>query len=157
MALDNRQDGTSVFQNDDSQNLRLQHALEAEGFSVTVFQLPAGFEGMMTPVREMTERYDLILYAASLATRSNQTVVRITWQNPMGVNVPVYTHTIPTVFISLDNPYHLIDVPLVRTYINCYAGNEAVIRALMDKLTGRAPFVGVSPVDPFCGRWEAKL
>ena len=157
VPLDNRQDGTSVFQNDDSQNLRLQHALEAEGFSVTVFQAPAGFEGMMTPVREMTERYDLILYAASLATRSNQTVVRITWQNPMGVNVPVYTHTIPTVFISLDNPYHLIDVPLVRTYINCYAGNETVIRALMDKLTGRAPFVGVSPVDPFCGRWEAKL
>ena len=67
---------------------------------MTVFQPPAGFEGMMTPVREMTERYDLILYAASLATRSNQTVVRITRQNPMGVNVPVYTHTIPTVFIS---------------------------------------------------------
>lgn len=157
VPLDNPTEGASIMQNDDSQNQRLLHALKAEGFSVTEFQSPAGFEGMMTPVHDMTERYDLILYAASLATRSNQTVVRISWKNPMGINVPVLTHTIPTVFISLDNPYHLIDVPLVRTYINCYNGNDAVIRALMDKLTGRAPFVGISPIDPFCGRWEAKL
>ncbi len=50
-----------------------------------------------------------------------------------------------------------MNVPLVRTYINCYAGTDAVIRAPVNRLTGRAPFVGVSPVDPFCGRWEAKL
>ncbi len=103
VPLGNAQEGASVFRHDDAQNLHLQHALEAEGFAVTVFRAPAGFEGMMTPVRDMTEHYDLILYAASLTTRSNQTVVRITWQNPMGVNVPVYAHTIPTVFVSPDN------------------------------------------------------
>lgn len=157
VPLEDAPQGVSVFQNDDSQNQRLRRALEREGFSVTVFTPPAGFEGMMTPVRDMEERYDLILYAASLATRSNQTVVRITWQNPMGVNVPVWTHSIPTVFVSLDNPYHLIDVPLVRTYINCYAGSQPVVNALVDKLVGRSPFVGVSPVDPFCGRWETRL
>lgn len=157
VPLEDAPQGTSIFMGDESQNNRLCRALETEGFSVTVFTPPEGFEGMMTPVREMEESYDLILYAASLATRSNQTVVRITWKNPMGVNVPIYTHSIPTVFVSLDNPYHLIDVPLVRTYINCYAGDEAVIRALVDKLMGRAPFVGVSPIDPFCGRWETRL
>lgn len=157
VPLEDAPQGASIFMGDESQNRRLCRALEAEGFSVTVFTPPEGFEGMMTPVREMEESYDLILYAASLATRSNQTVVRITWKNPMGVNVPIYTHSIPTVFVSLDNPYHLIDVPLVRTYINCYAGDETVIRALMDKLMGRAPFVGVSPTDPFCGRWETRL
>lgn len=150
-------DTVSIFHRDDTQNQRLRRALELEGFSVTPFTPPAGFEGMMAPVRDMEEQYDLIIYAASLATRSNQTVVRITWQPPMGADLPVYAHSIPTIFISLDDPYHLIDVPLVRTYINCYAGDGSVIRALMDKLMGRAPFIGVSPIDPFCGRWEARL
>ena len=46
--------------------------------------------------------YDLIIYSASIQTKSNQTVVRIEWDNPMGANVPTFTHTIPTIFISFE-------------------------------------------------------
>jgi beta-N-acetylhexosaminidase len=56
----------------------------------------------------------------------------------------------PTVFVSLANPYHLVDVPMIRTYINCYSNNDSVLEMLVEKLMGRSAFKGVSPVDPFC-------
>lgn len=156
-SLENKTDGTTIFNVDESENKRFCNRLREAGFAVTEFVPTPGFEGMMKPVREFSDQYDLILYSASLQTKSNQTVVRIEWANPMGANVPVYTHTIPTVFVSLENPYHLVDVPHIRTMINCYAGSDAVIDALMDKLMGKSPFCGKSPVDPFCGKWETHL
>ena len=29
--------------------------------------------------------------------------------------------------------------------------------ALIEKLTGRSKFKGKSPIDPYCGKWDAKL
>ena len=154
--LENKSSGATVFNVDASENGRFLAALRREGFDVTVFAPSPGFEGMMTPVREFTERYDLIIYSAAIQTRSNQTTVRIEWAPPMGADVPVFTHTIPTVFISLENPYHMIDVPHVRTFINCYSGSEEVIGALIEKLAGRDGFFGVSPSYVFVGRWSGK-
>lgn len=156
-SLENKTDGATVFNVDESENKRFCKRLREAGFCVTEFVPSPGFEGMMKPVREFTDQYDLIVYAAALQTRSNQTVVRIEWANPMGANVPVYTHTIPTVFVSFENPYHLVDVPHMRTLINCYAGSDTVIEVLMEKLMGKSAFLGRSPVDPFCGKWETHL
>lgn len=99
----------------------------------------------------MVSQYDLMLYVANLATKSNQTVVRIEWKQPMGADCGLYINDVPTVFVSLENPYHLLDFPRVRTYINCYSGNAQTVDALMEKLLGRSEFKGKSPVDPFCG------
>jgi len=63
----------------------------------------------------------------------------------------------PSAFISVDNPYHLQDVPRVKTFVNAYTPNEYVVEALVDKLLGKSPFKGMNPVDPFCGYWDAKL
>ena len=153
VPLDDREEGASIMPGGEGQNDRLRRALEAEGFEVTSFTPPPGYEGMMQPTSAVTDRYDAIIYAASLSTRSNRTTVRISWKNPMGADVPVFVHTLPTIFISLENPYHLIDVPQVRTYINCYAGTEAVVTALMERLTGRARFTGRSPVDADREAW----
>jgi beta-N-acetylhexosaminidase len=131
--------------------------LEEEGFSVDRFDPNRGMEGMMVPYSAVTKKYDLILYLAKYATRSNQTVVRIEWAMPMGANVPIYMNSVPTVFISVDNPYHLLDVPRVRTFINTYNSTEITLKALVDKLLGRSPFQGQSPVDPFCGMWDTRL
>lgn len=130
--------------------------LEKEGFTVTEFEPAKGQEGAMLPVGEYESKYDLIIYLADLATKSNQTVVRIEWALPFGANVPMFQHTIPTIFISVQNPYHLLDVPRVRTFINTYHGSPIVLETLMEKLRGREPFEGKSPVDPFCGRWDTK-
>jgi beta-N-acetylhexosaminidase len=70
---------------------------------------------------------------------------------------PNFIHSVPTIFISIENPYHLIDVPRVKTYINTYNPNDLTIEMLNEKLMGRSAFQGISPVDPFCGLWDARL
>lgn len=131
--------------------------LKAEGFEVDRFEAKPGTEGMMTSQSEVIDNYDLIIYLANMVTKSNQTVVRIEWKQPMGANVPVFMHSVPTIFISVENPYHLLDAPKVHTFINAYNSNDNVLDALMDKLMGRSEFKGISPVDPFCGMWDTKL
>lgn len=131
--------------------------LTDEGFEVDLFKPSPGYEGMMKPQWDFLGRYDAILYLANMATKSNQTVVRIEWAQPMGANVPVYMSSIPTVFVSVENPYHLLDVPRVRTFINAYNSNDKVLHAIIDKLLGRSAFKGKSPVDPFCGMWDTRL
>ena len=101
----------------------------------------------------ISEKYDYILYVANLKTRSNQTVVRIEW----GAKCPHYIEEIPTIFVSVENPYHLLDIPRVKTYINCYNSNENLVEVLVDKLLGKSEFQGKSPVDPFCGKWDTHL
>ncbi|MCE3199748.1 glycoside hydrolase family 3 protein [Paenibacillus sonchi] len=131
--------------------------LENEGFKVTRFE-PAGvYEGLQSSFTEMKGSYDLILYLCNLATKSNQTTVRIEWLNPMGLNVPNYINSIPTLFISTENPYHLLDVPRVKTYINTYGVNDYTLPQLLAKLMGRSQFTGKSPIDPFCGKWDTRL
>ncbi len=135
----------------------MKDALEKEGFDVTVFEAPKGLEGMQTRYDDMVNNYDLCLYAANMITKSNQTVVRIEWAQPMGANCPNFQADIPTIFISFANPYHLIDAPRVRTYINAYKFKQTNVDAVMDKLMGRSEFKGTDPVDSFCGMWDTKL
>jgi beta-N-acetylhexosaminidase len=132
--------------------------LEKEGFEVEQYEEgKKGFEGLLTSYGNIVGSYDLIIYLANMATKSNQTVVRIEWEQPMGANAPIYLSSVPTIFISVENPYHLLDVPRVRTFINAYSSSDIVLEALMDKLAGRSEFKGRSPVDAFCGKWDARL
>ncbi|MBN2627098.1 MAG: glycosyl hydrolase [Spirochaetales bacterium] len=131
--------------------------MEAEGFDITLFVPKEGMEGLMSPYKEVVNSYDLILYFSALATKSNQTTVRIEWSFPMGANCPLYIASIPTIFISMENPYHLLDVPRIKTFINCYTNSREVVDSLIEKLMGRDDFRGKSPVDPFCGRWDTRL
>ena len=136
---------------------KVKQALIAEGFEVDEFVASPYGEGSTPRYNEVPENYDLILYAANLSTKSNQTVVRIEWKQPMGADCGHYLNDVPTVFVSLENPYHLLDFPRVKTYINCYSGNDHCVHALIEKLMGRSTFKGQSPVDPFCGKWDARL
>lgn len=131
--------------------------LEKEGFEVTTYVPPQGLEGASAKFKDIEEQYDAIVYLINLATKSNQTTVRIEWQQPMGANCPHYVSLLPTVAISVENPYHLLDMPRVRTFVNTYASNDESLDALVDKLMGRSEFKGTNPVDPFCGKWDTKL
>lgn len=137
---------------------KFKELLEKEGFEVTVFKAKEGsYEGLQQAYLDVKSRYDYIIYVANLETKSNQTTVRIEWTNPMGVNVPIYVNSIPTVFISVANPYHLLDVPRVKTYINTYGMNDFTLQKIVDKLVGRSSFTGKDPVDSFCGKWDTHL
>lgn len=133
-------------------------ALTEAGFRVTCFDTAhPERQRANPPVSELKEKYDLILYVANLITGANNTVNRIRWV-PLGCGEsPQYVRDIPTLFVSLGDPYHFVDVPMIRTIVNCYNHSPAVIQSLMEKLTGKSKFQGKSPVDPFCGMWGADL
>lgn len=135
----------------------IEPLLKAEGFNVTRFVPAQGKEGKTARYFDTAGKYDLILYVCNLATKSNQTTVRIEWLNPMGVNVPRFVKSVPTVFVSTENPYHLLDVPMVKTYINTYGMNAYTLPRLIDKLMGRSAFTAKQPVDAFCGKWDTRL
>jgi len=135
----------------------IREKLVAEGFDVEDFRPRNFVEGEVDRTSDFIGVYDAILYVANLSTKSNQTTVRIEWAQPMGANCPHYLASIPTVFVSLENPYHLIDIPRVKTFINTYNSNDHVLDAIVEKLVGRSEFKGTSPVDAFCGRWDTRL
>ncbi|MCD8334873.1 MAG: glycosyl hydrolase family 3 [Clostridiales bacterium] len=102
-----------------------------------------------------SDRLTLIL--CNLPAASNQTTVRIKWCDKHALEIPRFLHEEPYAFISFANPYHLQDIPRVPTFINAYTATEATVIAALDKLLGKSPFKGVSPVDPFCGLHDAHL
>ena len=128
--------------------------LRAAGFQVTLFDRTNPREALTNePVSELKKRYDLILYVANTIFGGNDTVNRIRYVPLACGESPQYVRDIPTLFVSLGNPFHLADVPMIKTFVNCYQCSPAVLDSLMEKLLGRDGFRGVSPVDPFCGIW----
>lgn len=132
--------------------------LTEEGFEVTVYE-KEGFEVMNDTVESLKERCDLILYAANVETASNKTTARMNWHTMfgLGTNMPWMVHEVPVAFLSLGNPYHLLDAPMVKTFINGYCNSEYVICAAVEKMMGRSEFKGKSPIDPFCGKLDLKF
>lgn len=147
--------------------------LEAEGFVVDVrnrdtnVDIMSVFTGqnddphalammreIFEKVSEFKSRYDLVLYVANYETASNNVVVRLQWQGLMGMgnDAPWFAAELPVVFVSLANPYHLLDVPMIKTFVNAYTNTPAVVDAVVEKIMGRSEFKGVSPVDASCGR-----
>jgi beta-N-acetylhexosaminidase len=138
---------------------RVKQRLEENGFQVDIFDnknlnFKEVFEG---GIKELKDKYDLVIYVANIETASNQTTVRIDWIHLMAANAPWFVNDIPTMFISVANPYHLLDVPMIKTFINAYSSNEYVVDAVVEKITGKSEFRGISPVDPFCNIWGAKF
>jgi len=131
--------------------------LEREGFTVDIFDPVAAVSERNAPIQSFKDKYDLVLYYASIETASNKTVVRINWAPPMGLDMPFLIQELPTAFVSFASPYHLQDVPQMKTFVNAYSSNEYIVDAVVDKLLGYSEFQGTSPVDPYCGCWEAKL
>lgn len=140
---------------------RVKAELEAQGFEVDVFDNEAGLNGKQllasTPVKEFVSKYDAVMLFISVTGFSTSNVRRITWNLPMGPEIPWYVTELPTVCVSVHNPFHLIDVPMVPTYINSYSDNDEAIHQVIQKIMGKSEFKGVSPVDAFCGAWDTRL
>ncbi len=140
---------------------RFSENLTKHGFEVIPY-IKEGFSDNgslnVDTVEQFKNKYDLVLYIGNIENSSNKTTNRINWYTFFGLgnNVPWFVEEVPTVFVSVANPYHLLDVPMIKTYINCYSNSEVVIDSCIDKLVGLSEFVGVSPIDPFCGREDLK-
>lgn len=108
-------------------------------------------------VTEFTDSYDAVLLFANVQQFAQGNFSRITWSSPMSPEIPWYVTSLPTVFVSLHNPFHLYDVPMVKTYINAYAQSRTVIQETIKKIMGESSFKGVSSVDAFCGMWDTRI
>ena len=143
----------------------LKGILEAEGFEVSIWEsteerinkLPeeeraaavANVYAQKRPIKDLIAAYDLVINVASVQPNTDQ---RIQWPASKGTpDIPFYVHEIPTIFVSVQAPNHLADVPQVQTYINTYDSKDFTLQALVNKMVGRSEFTGVSPVDAFCG------
>lgn len=135
----------------------LKELLTKEGFEVIEY-VPENFGMPLDNVSDIKNKYDLVLYIGNIENASNKTVARINWHTFFGLgnNLPWFVEEVPTMFISVANPYHLLDAPMVKTYINCYSNNEFVLEKVVDKILGKSEFKGVSPIDPFCGREDTR-
>lgn len=138
--------------------------MKGEGFEIEEIDMKNIFVAMKelaVPVREFKKKYDLIIYVLLKQTKSNQTNLRIQFNSYLGFDAPWFVHEVPTMMISLGNPYHGYDLANVKTVVNCYSKSEDILNALVEKLNGRSEFKGVSPVklefDPFTGdisKWD---
>lgn len=146
------------FPSNDRVLSQVKKELEHKGFEVTLYEYE-NFEMGVDNVGEFKSKYDLVIYIGNVENASNKTTSRLNWYTfwGQGNNVPWFVEEVPTMFISVGNPYHLLDVPMIKTYINCYSNNQYVLKAVINKITGDSEFKGKSPVDPFCGREELRF
>lgn len=143
----------------------LRELLAAEGFDVSIYESPLDkimklpeseiAKGIMNvyaqkrPISELTDSYDLIISVANVVPG---TVQRVLWPASKGTpDIPFYIFEVPSIFVSVQCPFHLADVPQMQTYINTYDARKETLRLLVEKMVGRSKFTGTSPVDAFCG------
>ncbi len=123
--------------------------LRAEGFDVTVYDPEA---------RPDPRTYDLVLFLMGEETLLTRGRIFLDWNRLTGGMFGAmqrHWHQVPTALISFGYPYYLYDAPRMPCVVNAYATMDSMQRAVLDCLLGRAPFQGVSPVDPFCGLPDA--
>ena len=143
--------------------------LEAAGFEVSTepdyYELEMasqnkGNRGRMMAKRsmeKMREQYDLCLVAISMKGYAQSNNTRVVYSVGHSYEIPWYVHELPTVCVSLNYTNHLIDVPMMKTFVNAYAPTREYIHALVQKLTGQSPFKGRYNDLVWCGRWDTRL
>ena len=150
----------------------LKAELESKGFEVEIHESPmdkiselppeeqmksiANAYAAKRPIKDLTDKYDLIINVANV--KPGEVVQRMTWNALKGTpDIPFYVHEIPTIFVSVNYPFHLADVPQVKTYINAYDGNKGTLELLVEKMMGQSEFKGVDPVDAYCGLPDTRI
>lgn len=143
--------------------------LEKAGFEVHLFRTAdqreaAGETGInfMSVISEeatgdYADKYDAAFVFANVKGFAQEAAIRIKWSTPMAAEIPWYVTEVPTVFVSLNQPNHLIDVPMVKTAIHAHAGSVEAIRATIGKIMGESEFQGTFNENVFCDSFDTRL
>ena len=59
---------------------------------------------------------------------------------PLGIDATGSVSEIPTAVVSVDNRYHLQDVPRFEAFVIGHTAGEYVVEGLVDKLLDKSPF-----------------
>jgi beta-N-acetylhexosaminidase len=120
-------------------------AMSAQGFELRAFDPDA----IPTPVDT-----DLVIYLVGQEATPGVSHIFLNFAKLHGSarNAMVqFNCELPTVVVSFGQPYYLYDCPNHATYINAYCALPDNQTELVQRLIGKVPFTGVSPVDAFCG------
>ncbi|MGI5950958.1 MAG: glycoside hydrolase family 3 protein [Brooklawnia sp.] len=127
--------------------------MTAEEFAEVVQGAYAG----KAPISAITDNYDLVVSVAQVSGLMQPTE-RVYWPASKGTpDIPWYVHEVPTIFVSLACPYHLADVPQVKTFVNAYDAQQHTVEAVLDKLEGKSKFQGTPSTDVFCGLPDTRM
>ena len=128
--------------------------LQRRGFEVTVNDGASRVKGSTLRYRQ---EVDAALVFADIVGYAAENNYRIRWKTPMSSDCPWYVHEVPTVFVSLNYTTHLHDATMVKCYINAYHNNPEIIKQVIDKIMGEAPFKGTPNDLVWAEKWQAKL
>ena len=134
-----------------AQPFALTDMLRDEGFEVTLYAVDAPGD---------PRDFDLVLFLMGEETLLTRGRIFLDWNRLTGGlhgAMQRHWHQVPTALISFGYPYYLYDAPRMPCVVNAYATMDTMQRATLDCLLGRAPFLGQSPVDPFCGLPDARF
>ncbi len=146
-----------------------QEELEAAGFEVHPFkdarqriaegEAGVTFHGVLREEANAAyaDKYDAAIVFANVTGFAQEASVRIRWSAPMAAEIPWYVTEVPTVFVSLAQPNHLIDVPMVKTMIHAHAPSREAIRAAVEKIQGKSEFQGTFNENVFCDTFGTRL
>jgi beta-N-acetylhexosaminidase len=145
-----------------------QEELERAGFEVYPFknaqqriaegEAGVTFHGVLAEeaTGAYADTYDAAIVFANVSGFAQEATIRIHWSAPMAAEIPWYVTEVPTVFVSLSLPNHLIDVPMVKTMIHAHAPSREVIRAVVEKIQGNSPFQGTFNENVFCDSFDTR-
>lgn len=142
--------------------------LEAVGFEVSVFkdarqrqaegEENVYFHTVMADEANghYADDYDAAIVFANVAGFAQEATVRIRWSSPMAAEIPWYVTEVPTVFVSLNQPNHLIDVPMVKTLVHAYNPSREAIHAAVQKIIGASEFHGTFNENVWCDTFATR-
>ena len=143
--------------------------LEAAGFRVDVNESLYDLEDREVSVKNLTRmmergsvedfkaKYDAVFLFVNMKGYAQENNVRIRWSASHSNEVPWLVKDVPTLGVSLNYTNHLIDLPMIPTFINAYASTRECIHAVVEKITGKSEFKGRYDESVWCGRWDTRL
>jgi beta-N-acetylhexosaminidase len=105
-------------------------------------------------LREENNDYDLVIYLLNFEPGFFIQSLNMPKQLDM---FRWYASRVPTMLISLANPFSLYEKPRIKTVVNAYHASNITQEEVVNCIFGRQEFKGVSPVDAFCGLEDARI
>lgn len=126
--------------------------LEERGFEVIRMTNPRHYQ-----VDELIDTVDAVFINAIIdTTNCSGSSLRLHWSAMMTFWRGYLFKNKNVIFTSFGDPYRLLELPFLKTYINAYIVSEAAAKAVVDACLGDIPFLGKNPVNipNVCERME---
>lgn len=123
-------------------------ALNKEGFKAFEYKLndiQTIMKKAQEPMESWANQFDIIILFSKMENASNLTSLQVSYK-AFGFDAPWFVKEVPTILISVSNPYQTYDFPMIDTVINAYTPSNIVYQSIAEKLVGKTKFKGKSPV-----------